>query len=165
MTLLAKTPVAIRAAMAAAALLAANAAAAADPSWDMACTSVDRASPATCHMTQRIATEQGALVLVFELVTVPGTEGTRLSVLTPLGVTVSEGVSLAVDDKPVASFGIKACDQRGCLTNDLVGKDVIDKLKAGAKMSITFTVAASGNKQTVTVPLTGFTATYARIAL
>ena len=83
-----------------------------------------------------------------------------LDVITPLGVVLTEGLSMTIDGGRTESAAFQICTEQGCLVREPVGEELIDRLKRGrvAKMAV---FAANQGEVTSEISLTGFTKAYA----
>lgn len=82
-----------------------------------------------------------------------------LDVITPLGVVLTEGLSMTIDDGRAESAAFQICTEQGCLVREPVGEELITRLKRGrvAKISV---FAANQGEVTSDISLTGFTKAY-----
>ena len=82
-----------------------------------------------------------------------------LDVITPLGVVLTEGLTMKIDGGPDESAAFQICTEQGCLVREPVGDDLITRLKRGsvAKVSV---FAANQGEVTSDISLKGFTAAY-----
>jgi invasion protein IalB len=80
----------------------------------------------------------------------------------PLGVLVTEPVSLQVDNDKAESTKIQTCTKAGCFAGSPVSDTMIAAMRGGKELKIVF---YNVNKQpvTVTLPLAGFSLAYDKI--
>ena len=82
-----------------------------------------------------------------------------LDVITPLGVVLTEGLSMTIDGGREESAAFQICTEQGCLVREPVGDELITRLKRGrvAKISV---FAANQGEVTSDISLSGFTKAY-----
>ena len=82
-----------------------------------------------------------------------------LDVITPLGVVLTEGLTMTIDSGRDESAAFQICTEQGCLVREPVGDSLIDRLKRGrvAKISV---FAANQGEVTSDISLRGFTKAY-----
>jgi invasion protein IalB len=85
-----------------------------------------------------------------------------MMVQTPLGVLVTEPVSISVDSAQPEHASIQTCTQAGCFAGSAISDALLAAMRSGKQLKIAF---ANSNKQTITVtlPLTGFALAYDKI--
>jgi invasion protein IalB len=85
-----------------------------------------------------------------------------LMVQLPLGIQVTESVTVRVDDGKTERFPIQTCTQTGCVTAAAATDALIAAFRSGRELKVAF---QSLTKQTVTVtmPLAGFALAYDKI--
>jgi len=126
--------------------------------WETSCSGKERAATAlTCQATQRVVTTQGGQ-LVFKIDVIYPPEGQQpvMAIQAPFGFYLPGKLGLAVDGTQLRTLEIATCDNRGCFIRIAAEDDLIAAMKAGAKFQIDFATAAE-NRQTLELPLTGFT--------
>ena len=82
-----------------------------------------------------------------------------LDVITPLGVVLTEGLTMTIDSGRDESAAFQICTEQGCLVREPVGEELITRLKRGGKATISV-VAASQGEVTSDISLSGFTAAW-----
>lgn len=80
----------------------------------------------------------------------------------PLGIQVTEPVTVRVDEGAAEKFGVQTCTQAGCFVGAPIGDPLIAAMRMGKELRVAF---ANINKQTVTVSmgLLGFGLAYDKI--
>jgi len=129
-----------------------------DVFWETSCSGAVRDTASlTCQATQRVVTTQGGQ-LVFKIDVIYPPEGQQpvMAIQAPLGFYLPGKLGLAVDGTPLRTLDIATCDNRGCFIRIAAEADLLAAMKAGAKLQIDFATAAQ-NRQTLELPLTGFT--------
>ena len=127
--------------------------------WDLAC------SPqgSDCAMAQigNDATGTPVLEMVVRKLEEPLEVGERtaiavLDVITPLGVVLTEGLSVSIDGGQQESAPFQICTEQGCLVREPIDNDLISRFKRGnsAELSV---VAANQGEVKATLSLSGFT--------
>ncbi|GGB53232.1 hypothetical protein GCM10011316_26590 [Roseibium aquae] len=129
-----------------------------DVFWETSCNgAVRETSNLTCQATQRVVTTQGGQ-LVFKIDVIYPQQGQQpvLAIQAPLGFYLPGKLGLAVDGTRLRDLDVATCDNRGCFLQVAAEDDLISAMKAGGKLQIDFATTA-GNRQTLELPLTGFT--------
>ena len=131
-------------------------------SWEVACL----ADNSNCAMAQIGQDSAGnpVLEMVIRKLPEPLEAGDEiaiavLDVITPLGVVLTEGLSLKIDDGPDAIAPFQVCTEQGCLIREPVADALIDRLKKGSNAVVTV-IAANQGVVTSTISLSGFTAAF-----
>lgn len=131
-------------------------------SWEVACL----ADNTNCAMAQigKDASGNPVLEMVIRKLPEPLEAGGEiaiavLDVITPLGVVLTEGLTLKIDagDDAIAPFQV--CTEQGCLVREPVAEDLINRLKRGSRATVSV-VAANQGVVSSTISLSGFTAGY-----
>ena len=130
--------------------------------WDVACDP----SGANCAMAQIGNDSSGTPVLemVIRKLAEPLEVGKRtatavLDVITPLGVVLTEGLTIVIDDEPKESAPFQICTEQGCLVREPVDNDLIKRLKMGGSATVSV-IAANQGEVTAKLSLSGFTKAY-----
>lgn len=116
-----------------------------------------------CVMEQRVVMSNTGQLLAAVTVRMPADSQTPvLMVRTPFGLHLPAGLKLAVDDNPVAALPLQTCDGSGCYAGDVVSAELLEALKRGTTLSVTF---QDTTQRDIAVPvsLNGFSAAYAKI--
>jgi invasion protein IalB len=110
-------------------------------------------------VTQR---ESQQLVAAVAVRIPPDTKKPVLMMQLPLGIQVTEPVTVQIDEGKTERYPIQTCAQNGCFLAAPVSDAVIGALRGGKNVKVAFQSVA---KQTVTVtmPLGGFALAYDRI--
>lgn len=130
--------------------------------WEVACL----ADNSNCAMAQ-IGKDNGnnpVLEMVIRKLPEPLEAGGEvaiavLDVITPLGVVLTEGLSLKIDGGQDAIAPFQVCTEQGCLVREPVAQELIDRLKKGSAATVTV-VAANQGVVTSNLSLSGFTAAF-----
>lgn len=155
---------ALAAALAAAAVLgttALPAAAAPQPGqkfgdWTVGCEQANGGQ--LCNISQIVQNPQSKQSVLVAIARPPQGEPQFL-VRVPLGVILTEGVGVKVDDGKGVRLPFVQCMPNGCQTIVPMEADTITKMKAGNALNIVF-VAPGGQPVTAPLSLKGFTAAF-----
>jgi len=130
--------------------------------WDVAC---DPAGD-NCAMAQIGNDANGTPVLemVIRQLAEPLEVGERtatavLDVITPLGVVLTEGLSISIDGDRKESAPFQVCTEQGCLVREPVDDELIARLKRGNKAAVSVIAASQGEVSSI-ISLKGFTKAY-----
>jgi len=80
----------------------------------------------------------------------------------PLGIQVTDKVTLRVDDGKTEGFPIQTCTQTGCLIGAPASDALISAFRSGRELKVAFQSVAN-QTITVTMPLAGFALAYDKI--
>jgi invasion protein IalB len=111
------------------------------------------------QVTQR---ETQQLIAAVAIRIPPDTKKPVILIQLPLGIQVTEPVTVRVDEGAAEKFGVQTCTQAGCFVGAPIGEPLITAMRAGKELKVAF---ANINKQTVTVSmgLLGFGLAYDKI--
>lgn len=130
--------------------------------WDVACAPDGN----SCAMAQIGNDTSGTPVLemVVRQLDDPLEVGDRtaiavLDVITPLGVVLTEGLTLVIDNGKEEAAPFQICTEQGCLVREPVDQALINRLKRGNSAMISV-IAANQGKVTARLSLSGFTKAY-----
>lgn len=130
--------------------------------WDVACPP----SGDNCAMAQigNDSTGTPVLEMVVRKLAEPLEVGDRtaiavLDVITPLGVVLTEGLSVTIDGGRRESAPFQICTEQGCLVREPIDDDLVTRLKRGNTAEVSV-VAANQGEVKATLSLSGFTRAY-----
>lgn len=113
-------------------------------------------STKNCEVYQRLVLKETNQRLVEFAVGFPeGQKAGRGVMILPLGIILSEPVSIKVDDKESFSFDIRYCTQQGCFAFLTMNEAILTAFRDGDVASITFQ-AMDGKVMKVNMSLDGF---------
>jgi invasion protein IalB len=134
--------------------------------WTLHCATVVQGKPEACEMLQDVANDKGR-VLMMMVGRVPNVDTPGMLILLPLGIALSPGVALKIDDGDRRPLEIKLCAKEGCHAEQAPLKpELLTELKAGSKGTVSFYVFnRQGKQQQVNIPvsLLGFSAALAEV--
>jgi invasion protein IalB len=132
--------------------------------WMLRCKQPE-GKPEYCEMHQRVDNRKGERVLLAVVGRVPGSDSPGMLVLLPLGIALPSGAFLKIDSGEPQPLEFKLCDRSGCRIETLLKDDLLAKLKAGTKATVTFYVFDQQGRQQIDVPvsLLGFSAALAEV--
>lgn len=82
-----------------------------------------------------------------------------LDVITPLGVVLTEGLVMKIDQGREEAAAFQICTEQGCLVREPVADELINRLKRGSVAKLTV-FAANQGEVTSNISLKGFTKAY-----
>lgn len=131
--------------------------------WGTTCTSEGRDTAIECLMEQRVVmSDTGVLLASVTLQPVNGSDAPMMIIRVPYGLYLPAGLRMAVDSVAIDTLPFQTCDNQGCFAGGPTSATVIDKLKAGNNLELTFQDQLQRDIS-VPVSLLGFTAALARI--
>jgi invasion protein IalB len=80
----------------------------------------------------------------------------------PLGVRVTDPVTLAIDEGTPESFTLQGCTANGCFAGGPAAQALLDRLRGGQTIRISF-LNLGGDTVAVTMPLRGFAVAHDKI--
>lgn len=124
----------------------------------------DAAAPSRrCEMVQELSqAESGQRVLTL-VVQAVAEGGARLTLITPFGVRLSEGVAIDMGEERLLQLGFRTCLAQGCIASAALDRDAMDRLAGGTAASVRMTIDANGQPLAVETSLAGFDAAWARL--
>jgi invasion protein IalB len=115
----------------------------ASPAWTVTCVSHARAVAADCAVEQRLFAKESGRLLSVAVVSVPGaTHQPVLIFQLPTGLSLQEGVWVAIDDAPGRPLALQSCDGRGCFVSLPLLPDLLRAMQAGQVMTVRAVSAA-----------------------
>ncbi|MFK7860578.1 MAG: invasion associated locus B family protein [Granulosicoccus sp.] len=130
--------------------------------WDVACPP----EGSNCAMAQigNDASGTPVLEMVIRKLEEPLEVGERtaiavLDVITPLGVVLTEGLSVTIDTGKPESAPFQICTEQGCLVREPIDDALVSRFKRGNNAVISV-IAANQGEVKATLSLSGFTKAY-----
>jgi invasion protein IalB len=109
-----------------------------------------------------VMTKTGQLVVLVNIRVASDTHMPIALVQLPLGLNLPAGAKLQVDDGLAIDLQIQTCENRGCYGSVPITRDLLNALKSGKQLKISFQNMA---KETIAIPmpLANFAAAYEKI--
>jgi invasion protein IalB len=118
----------------------------------------------SCEIYQRLIKEDTGTRFVETAIGYPGERKTAQGIfIVPLGVLLKPGVELQVDNAKPVKFQIRYCDGGGCFGFADLNEALIESMRKGAKMTVTF-FALNGKKVSVEMSLEDFSKAMAQVS-
>jgi invasion protein IalB len=129
--------------------------------WRVECANDGKALD--CRAINRVSHRETQQLIAGVAVRIPpDTKKPIMTILLPLGVQVTEPVTLQVDAGATERYPVQTCTQAGCLAGAPASDAVIGALRAGQSLKVAFQ-SATGQTITVTMPLAGLGLAYDKI--
>jgi len=131
--------------------------------WVSRCVSDSRQSAVECSIEQTATLSNSGQLLASVVIRVPAdTHQPVMMVQVPVGLYLPAGLSLQIDDGKPQPLVLQTCDLKGCYAGAPFSTDLLDAMKAGKRLVVTFQNLA---KESINVPLTldNFAEAYQRI--
>ncbi|MEO0682620.1 MAG: invasion associated locus B family protein [Pseudomonadota bacterium] len=137
-----------------------------DGAWQTACVTAQETGP--CLMRQVGRTEAGQEVMevtvrrIAPQQTQQGTVEAIISVRTPIGVLLREGLTIQIDGSQPQRGTYVYCAQDGCLLQEPLPNALVSAMKKGAVAKMSFVIPQNNQPVRVeaNISLTGFTAAF-----
>jgi invasion protein IalB len=119
-----------------------------------------------CVIEQIGRTSGGEEVLNFQVEKLPSPQQVNgasvqavANIRVPLGVVLTQGLRLKIDQGETSASPYFVCQQAGCLVRAPLQEALLNSLRRGAKATLSFTVIQNGEPQEITtdLSLSGFT--------
>jgi invasion protein IalB len=121
------------------------------PGWVARCSSASRGAPLECAIEETaVLTKTGQLVVLVNIRVPSNTHAPVALVQLPLGLNLTTGARLQVDDGKAVDLAIQTCENRGCYTSTPVASDMLAALRTGKQLKVAFQNLA---KETITIPM------------
>jgi len=127
--------------------------------WSLRCQLATDSTSRNCELFQRVVhkkSEQQLLQLAFAYQ--QGSKQPVAIALLPLGILLTSGIGLQVDNNKAIQSSVRTCTAQGCQMLFLAGDEFLRSLKAGLILRVAFLDATSGRQITVPISLKGFSA-------
>src|SRR4051794_20281662 len=129
--------------------------------WRVECANDGKALD--CRAINRVSHRETQQLIAGVALRIPAdTRKPIMTILLPLGVQVTEPVTLQADAGATERYPVQTCTQAGCLAGAPASDAVIAALRGAQSLKVAFQSAA-GQTITVTMPLAGFGLAYDKI--
>ncbi|SDM02822.1 Invasion protein IalB, involved in pathogenesis [Modicisalibacter muralis] len=124
--------------------------------WEVRCPT--NAQPAICEMTQLVNNPQSGQPIMRVIMAYPQEIDTAAMIfLLPLGVRLSPGLQLVVDNGEPINFPYQVCQQQGCRADLPISESLRQRMRNGSTATVSV-IGPRGNRLDLPVSLQGFTA-------
>lgn len=130
--------------------------------WDLRCIKTDGDTD-PCQMYQLLNDQQGSPISEFTLFKLPegGQAKAGATVVVPLETSLSNQLTIKIDDGVAKRYPFAFCNQVGCYARIGLTEEDVNKFKQGSKAVLTIVpIVAPDQTVTVDLSLSGFTASY-----
>ena len=127
--------------------------------WEIRCSRGDN----TCFLYQLARNDAGDPVAEFSMILLPDESEAvaGVTVVTPLGTLLTEGLRVQVDSGNTVQYPFSWCTRVGCFARYGLLPQELQAMRAGNKATLTLlSIAAPGQPITVNLSLSGFTAAH-----
>ena len=132
------------------------------PVWVVSCD--NNQGRLDCRAGQTVFVKPSGQRLLSVAVRVPAdTKKPVLLLQVPLGVYLPAGASLEIGKTGAKTLQYRGCDQAGCLAEYAINDEEIASMAKGADLTISVQNQNRKPAFTITVPVTGFAAAYAKV--
>ena len=122
------------------------------PAWSSHCSSVTRKTAPECVVEQTAFLTKTGQRLATVKVRLPSSGGQPVMMIqVPVGLYLPAGLSMKIDERKPIALQIQTCDLQGCYAGSPISPDLLNAMKSGKRLSITF---QDINKRNIAVPLT-----------
>lgn len=129
--------------------------------WTLNCTN-DATGARLCEVSQEQSMNGMFALAMF--ISAPTDAGAAVTFLVPLGVQLSAGLALNVDEVPLVETGFEQCVQLGCVARVDMTEDSLSTMRTGEKAELIVTAPGAPQETVFTVPLSGLTAALDRLS-
>ena len=132
------------------------------PGWAVNCKSAATDKGLECRLSQTVVTQQGGLLADVTFRIPADKKNPEAIVRVPLGVLLTAGASVQVDENAPQRLNFSACDRNGCYAQGPISTAMFATLQKGKQVKVSFQNQA---KKAIDVPLSldGFADAYAKI--
>ena len=126
--------------------------------WKFTCRAIAE-SQTICTLNQTLISEDtNQSIAQFRIVRSAAEEGAlALVAVLPLGVVIPAGVRGQVDDGEVFEMPLQTCLNNGCVSRTALSTEVLDALKRGQRLNVSFNLVRNANPIVLPVSLNGLT--------
>ena len=131
--------------------------------WQIRCETPPGATGEQCALVQSVTAEDRPNVGLTVIVLKTADQKSRiLRVFAPLGVLLSKGVGLRIDQTDIGSATFERCLQNGCVSNVQMDEKLISQLKSG-KQALFYIYQTPEEGIGIPLSLSGFSAGFDRL--
>ncbi len=134
-----------------------------EPGWALDCSSGAQDKALQCRLSQRVIMKGAGQLLTQVTFLLPSEKNgnSHINIQLPLGVLVSTGVSIQVDENAPHTHRIRTCNRNGWYVEAPLSPEFLAQLRKGSTLTITFT---NLTQKTIALPLSlgGFDEAYAK---
>ncbi|MCY3878792.1 MAG: invasion associated locus B family protein [Rhodobacteraceae bacterium] len=130
--------------------------------WSRICTANDDGDK-ECTIQQRVPNESGGDIGIFTIYKVENQSEFEAgaTIVVPLGVTLTYGLELQIDDALPRRYEFRMCIADGCIARIGLPENLVTRMKRGAEVKLTMYVGIDGSDEVqATASLHGFTDAY-----
>lgn len=133
--------------------------------WVVNCrvASVESGKIKTCDMMQELKDKNSAQRIILLSFAADAKGAVKLSIFSPLGVKISDGLTVNADDVDLVKGDISSCLPSGCLSVIAMKHDILEKLVASGKVSVMMTSFSDNQRTRIDVSTRGLAAAHYRL--
>lgn len=128
--------------------------------WTVTCV---EAETRVCRMTQELVQQKSGQRLSALVVEEREGQGPVLTVLTPFGLSLAQGIALSVDETELPKAQFLTCLPSGCVVPVPLDEAAQEKLRAGNRLTVVGVTASSNKPVRIEFSLQGSSAALARL--
>ncbi len=132
------------------------------PGWAVNCQSGAKEAALNCRLSQTLVMKKSGRLLTRVTFLLPaGGRNPKLNIQVPLGVLISAGATIRVDENPPQGLRFRTCNRNGCYAETALSPAFLASLRKGRKLVIEFKNLA---EKTIKLPLSlgGFDEAYTK---
>jgi len=132
------------------------------PGWALSCKSGARDAGLSCRLSQAVVMKKSGRLLTRVTFLLPAAgQNPKLNIQVPLGVLISAGATIRVDESPPQGLRFSTCNRNGCYAETTLSPTFLASLRKGRQLVIEFKNLA---EKTIKLPLSlgGFDEAYTK---
>jgi len=132
------------------------------PGWAVNCKSGAKEKALDCRLSQTVVTKNRQVLTEVTFHFPPAGEESETIIQVPLGVLLSGGGTVQVDQNPPQSVTFRACNRNGCYGRAVLSSEFLSQLRKGKQVTVVF---KNLSEKEVKVPLSldGFSDAYGKV--
>lgn len=133
--------------------------------WVVNCRSIADQSgkKSNCEMVQELKDRNTSQRIILVSLASDVKDVTKVTIFSPLGTKISDGITLISDGNDVVRGDISTCLPSGCLSVIPAKRDVLDRIVSGKAISIAMTSFSDGQRTKIDISTRGFVAAHNRL--